>query len=174
LLFFPQVWFLADSIVARDQDLAETYVIVIWYDFSQCKSDKQIRAISKRSCLKLERVLSGLLAASGVSLAMGDALLFFFNLVPFYLIALTAAAAVILFFLSLFVDRGNTIALNISTILGVIAPIFSLSMPAHDAVLLAFGSSPLITSLAALQFFGFFIFPVAFVLLRILYWKRLR
>jgi hypothetical protein len=119
-------------------------------------------------------VLSGLLAASGVSLAMGDALLFFFNLVPFYLIALTAAAAVILFVLSLFVDRGNTIALNISTILGVIAPIFSLSTPAHDAVLLAFGSSPLITSLAALQFFGFFIFPVAFVLLRILYWKRLR
>ena len=119
-------------------------------------------------------MLSALLVASAVSLVLGGLLLFVYNLVPFYLIALTAFAAVILAVLAVFVIRRNKIAINVATLLGIVAPAFSLSTPAHVSILLSLGASPLVTALGLLQLFGFFVFPIAYVILRIVYRNNLR
>jgi hypothetical protein len=119
--------------------------------------------------LRIADVLTGLLIASAISLAIGGALLYGYRLVPNYLVELTGVAVLTLLVLSFFVHKPNMTAVNIGTVLGVIAPAFSLSTPAHVQVLQSFGSSVLISLLGLLQFLGFFLFPIAYVVLRLVY-----
>lgn len=119
--------------------------------------------------MKITNLLACLLLASAISLGFGGVLLYRYNLVPDYLIELTVVAIGILVILAVYVRRRNMIAINIATILGVIAPAFSLSTPAHVVVLLSFGQGFLTTILGGLQFLGFFIFPIAYVVLRLVY-----
>ena len=117
-------------------------------------------------------MLACLLVASAISIGVGGALLLAYNLVPQYLVELTAVATLVLLVLAIFVRRANFWAINISTALGVIAPLFSLSTPAHIGVLLSLGQGLLISLLGMLQILGFFVFPIAFVIIRIVFWKR--
>jgi hypothetical protein len=111
-----------------------------------------------------------LLLASAVSLSIGGALLYAFDLVQVQLIELTAVAVVVLLFLAIYVRRGKLWAINIGTALGIIAPLFSLSTPAHVAVLTSIGQAgALLSLLGILQLLGFFIFPLTYVILRIAY-----
>lgn len=134
----------------------------------------------KYSCARTEQVemrllnlLAALLLGSSVTLSIGAVLLYVYNLVPDWLIELTALVVVILVPLSNFVIRGNKLAINISTILGVVAPLSSFLNQAHVAVLLAFGQNLLISILGLLQFLGFYLCPIVFVGLRVAYWKRI-
>lgn len=121
----------------------------------------------------LVKVLGGLLIASATSLSVGGVLLYSFGLVPMSLIELTVAAIAVISFLSFFVLKGNRLAINVSTALGMLAPLFSLSVPAHIDVLFSFGATPLLSILGAVQFIGFDLFPIVFVILRMAYWKKL-
>ena len=111
---------------------------------------------------------------SAISLSAGGILLYAKGLVPVYLTEITVVAVVVLLILGYLVFKGNMLAVNISTILGVIAPIFSASTPAHLGVLADLGHDLLLTVLGLLQFFGFYVFPIAFVILRIGLRKKLR
>ena len=117
--------------------------------------------------MNLFKVLFALLVGSALALSTGGVMLYWYRLVPSFLIELTAIAVIVLLILSYPVLRQNRIAIEISTALGVLAPLISLSTPAHVAVLLSFGYEPLLTVLASLQFLGFYIFPISFVILRI-------
>ena len=90
-----------------------------------------------------------------------------YSLVPLSLSAVTVLTVCVLVTLSWFVQRGSSVALNLSTALGVLSVIVSLIIPAHAAALDQFGSSPLLTILDALQLLGFYAFPIAFVLVRV-------
>jgi hypothetical protein len=105
---------------------------------------------------------------------VGGYLLYIHSLVPLSLVETTLVAVIVLYILSYFVARGNVISINISTALGVIAPIMSATTPAHVGVLEQIGSGGLISFLGVLQLFGFYIFPITFVLLRIIFRSRLR
>ena len=70
--------------------------------------------------------------------------------------------------------RGNTVSINLSTVLGVAAPIISLSTPAHVGVLEQIGTGGLTSFLGILQLLGFYTFPVIFVLLRVIYNGKLK
>jgi hypothetical protein len=122
---------------------------------------------------KLSNILSALLWSSIISLSVGGFLLYWYNLVPPSLLELTGVAVVILIPLAINVYKKNLLAINISTVLGFVAPTISLSTPAHLAVLKAFGQDPLLSVLGLLQFLGFYIFPIAFIILRFVYWKRI-
>ncbi len=128
----------------------------------------------KRRKLQLTKVLSTLLIASAVSLGVGGVFLYAYALVPIVLVETTIAAVVILCILSYPVSRGNMIAINISTVLGVVAPIISLSTPAHVGVLEQIGTGGLISFLGILQLLGFYTFPIIFVLIRIVYNGKLK
>lgn len=65
-------------------------------------------------------------------------------------------------------------SINISTALGIIAPIISYSTPAHVGVLEQIGKGGLIAFLGVLQLLGFYIFPITFVILRIVYYGKLK
>ena len=118
--------------------------------------------------------MSALLWGSIISLSVGGFLLYSYNLVPPSLLELTGVAVVILIPLSIYVYKRNLLAINISTVLGFVAPAISLSTPAHLAVLRAFfGLDLLLSVLGLLQFLGFYIFPIAFIILRFVYWKRI-
>lgn len=119
--------------------------------------------------MRITNVLTGLLIASAISLGIGGTLLYGYSLVPNYLVELTGVVVVILFVLSFFVYKANTMVINVGTVLGVIAPAFSISTPAHVEVLESFGSSALISLLGLLQFLGFFLFPITYVVLRLAY-----
>ncbi len=123
--------------------------------------------------MRLLTVLGGLLLGSAVTLGIGGVILFIYNLVPNYLIELTAAVVIALVPLSYYVIQGNELATNVSTTLGIIAPISSIVNQVHVAVLLSFGQSLLISVLGLLQFLGFYLFPIAFVVLRIVYRKKI-
>jgi hypothetical protein len=123
--------------------------------------------------MRLFNVLGSLLLGSAVTLGAGDVLLFVYSLVPIYLVILTAAVVVALVPLSYYVIHGNKLATNISTALGVIAPISSIVNQVHVAVLLSFGQGLLISVLGLLQFLGFYLFPIVFVVLRIVYRKKI-
>ncbi len=86
---------------------------------------------------------------------------------PLSLSAVTVLTVCVLVTLSWFVQRGSSVALNLSTVLGVLSVIVSFLIPAHAAALDQFGSSPLLTILDALQLLGFYAFPIAFVLVRV-------
>ncbi|MGI0091537.1 MAG: hypothetical protein ACREBS_07500 [Nitrososphaerales archaeon] len=124
--------------------------------------------------MKLQRILSLLLIASAASLTIGGYLLYVNNLVPMILVEITLVTVVVLFVLSYFVAKGIMIAINISTILGVVAPIMSYSTPQHVGVLEQIGTGGLISFLGLLQLFGFYIFPIAFVILRIAFRSRVK
>jgi hypothetical protein len=118
-------------------------------------------------------VLALLLIASAISLGVGGIFLFAYALVPMILIDTTLIAVVVLLGLSYFVSKGNMLSINISTILGIVAPIISLSTPAHVGVLEQIGAGGLISFLGILQLLGFYVFPISFVFLRVLYRGRL-
>jgi hypothetical protein len=119
--------------------------------------------------LKKPSVLSLLLLGSALSLSIGSILLLTEKLVPTVLVELTAVAVVVILPLSFLVYRRNILAINISAALGIVAPVVSLSTPAHIAVLLSFGQNLLLSVLGLLQFLGFYLFPVSFVIIRVVY-----
>lgn len=123
--------------------------------------------------MKLKSILSLLLLFSAVLLSVGGYLLYVNSLVPLFLVETTLVAVVILYILSYFVAKGNIISINVSTALGVIAPIMSATTPAHVGVLEQIGTGGLISYLGILQLFGFYVFPITFVILRILFRSRL-
>lgn len=124
--------------------------------------------------MRIVTVLALLLLASAFSLSVGGFFLYIDKLVPPILIETTLAAVIILFAISYFVARGNMIAVNISSALGVIAPIISYSTPAHVSVLEQIRSGGLIGFLGVLQLLGFYVFPIAFVILRIAYHGKIK
>ena len=124
--------------------------------------------------MKLPLVLSLLLIASAVSLTVGGAFLYAYKLVPMILVETTVVAVIVLYILSYFVARGNILSINISTVLGVLAPIISISTPAHVGVLEQIGDGGLIGFLGVLQLLGFYIFPISFVVLRLALYRRVR
>lgn len=119
--------------------------------------------------MKIPSVLAALLIASALSLSVGGFFLYVDSLVPFVLIETTFVAVSILFILSYFVTKGNLTSINISTVLGVLAPILSFSTPAHVSVLEQIGTGGLISFLGVLQLLGFYVFPITFVILRIVF-----
>jgi hypothetical protein len=123
--------------------------------------------------MQLKSILSVLLLLSAVSLSVGGYFLYVKSLVPLILVDTTLVAVIILYALSYFVVRGNMISINVSTALGVISPIMSASTPAHVGVLEQIGSGGLISFLGLLQLLGFYIFPITFVILRILFRSKL-
>jgi hypothetical protein len=124
--------------------------------------------------LKLPIILSALLLASAFSLTFGGILLYTYSLVPLVLVETTFAAVVVLFVLSYFVSKGSMASINIATILGVIAPIMSYFTPAHVGVLEQIGTGGLISLLGILQLVGFYLFPILYVILRIVFKGRLK
>lgn len=129
---------------------------------------------SKRSPnLPVQKVLSLLLLASALSLGVGGLLLYAYSLVPDILVATTAVAVIILLILSVFVWRQNMLSINISTALGLFAPILSYSTPAHVGVLEQIGRGGLISILGILQLAGFYIFPITYVVLRVIFSRKL-
>lgn len=119
--------------------------------------------------MRMRSVLSSLLIASALSLMVGGYLLYVNSLVPMILVDTTIIAVVALFILSYFVAKGIMLAVNIATILGVISPILSFSTPAHVGVLEQIASGGLISVLGLLQLLGFYVFPILFVILRIVF-----
>jgi len=124
--------------------------------------------------LKLQIILSALLVTSALSLTFGGILLYIYSLVPLVLVETTFAAVVVLFVLSYFVSKGNMVSINIATILGVIAPIMSYFTPAHVGVLEQIGTGGLITLLGILQLLGFYLFPILYVILRVVFNGKLK
>lgn len=116
---------------------------------------------------QLKSVLSLLLLASALSLTVGGYLLYVNSLVPIILVETTFVAIIILFVLSYLVARGNLLAMSVSTILGVVAPIMSAATPQHIGVLEQIGTGGLLSVLGFLQLFGFYIFPITFVIIRL-------
>ena len=116
---------------------------------------------------QLKSVLSLLLLGSALSLTAGGYLLYINSLVPTILVETTFVAIVILFILSYFVARGNLLAMSVSTILGVVAPMMSGATPQHIGVLEQIGTGGLLSILGFLQLFGFYIFPLTFVIIRL-------
>ena len=124
--------------------------------------------------MKIIHVLSLLLVASAVSLSVGGYLLYVNALVPPILVETTLVAIVVLFVLAHFVFRGKMIAINVATILGIVALLIPFSTPAHVGVLEEIGSGGLISLLAVLQILGFIVFPVIYIIVRIVYRNRIR
>ncbi|MDA4130831.1 MAG: hypothetical protein OK457_08680 [Thaumarchaeota archaeon] len=123
--------------------------------------------------MQLVKLLATLLIASASSLILGGALLYYYSLVPMILVATTFVAVVILLFLSYFVSRGNLVAINVATVLGVAAPIMSYFTPSHVGVLEQIGTGGLISLLGILQLAGFYVFPILFVVIRVSLYRRI-
>ena len=85
--------------------------------------------------MRIATLLSLLLIASAISLAIGGVFLYVYDLVPTFLVETTLVAVALLIVLSFFVLRGNKLSINISPILGVVAPVMSYLTPAHMGVL---------------------------------------
>ena len=128
--------------------------------------------LHKYMAVQLKSILSLLLLASALSLTLGGYLLYINSLVPEILVETTFVAVVVLFFLSYFVALGNLLAISVSTILGVVAPIMSAATPQHISVLAQIDAGGLISILGLLQLFGFYIFPILFVVVRIVFRSR--
>ncbi len=123
--------------------------------------------------MNLLKILSILLIGSALSLSIGGIILYAYNQVPIFLVDLTLVAVLVLYVLAYFVSKGKMIALNVSTVLGVIAPILSVTTPAHITILSEFGQNALVSADGLLQFLGFYAFPIVFVILRIAYHKKI-
>lgn len=118
---------------------------------------------------RLRFLLSLLLVASAICLSVGGYFLYIYSIVPLILVETTLAAIIVLLILSYFVARGSLIATSISTILGVVAPIMSAATPQHVSVLEQITAGGLLSFLGLLQLFGFYIFPITFVVVRIVF-----
>jgi hypothetical protein len=119
--------------------------------------------------LQLKSILGILLLLSAISLSVGGYLLYVNSLVPLILVETTFVAVIILYILSYFVAKGNMISINVSTVLGIIAPIMSAATPAHVGVLEEIVTGGLISFLGLLQLLGFYVFPITFVIMRIFF-----
>ena len=96
------------------------------------------------------------------------------SLVPTFLVETTLVVVIVLLVLSYFVLKGNMLSINVSTVLGIIAPIFSYLTPAHVVALEQIPYGGLIAFLAVLQLLGFYVFPIVFVILRAVYHGKLK
>ena len=123
--------------------------------------------------MQLPKLLASLLIGSVISLTLGGFLLYYYALVPIVLILTTFIAVLVLLLLSTYVVRGNVIAINIATILGVLAPIMSYFTPSHVGVLEQIGTGGLIRLLGVLQFLGFYAFPIIYVVLRLVFYQKI-
>jgi hypothetical protein len=123
--------------------------------------------------MQLPKLLASLLIGSVVTLTLGGFLLYYYSLVPIVLILTTFVAVLVLLLLSTYVIKGNVTAINIATILGVLAPIMSYFTPAHVGVLEQIGTGGLISLLGVLQLLGFYVFPILYVLLRIVFYQKI-
>ena len=112
--------------------------------------------------------------ASAASLGVGGIFLYAYALVPAVLVETTLVAVIVILLLSYPVSRGNVLSINISTFLGIIAPLISIATPAHIGVLEQIGEGNLISFLGILQLLGFYVFPIAFVVLRVVYRGKLK
>ena len=119
-------------------------------------------------------MLSLLLVASAVSLSVGGYLLYVYSLVPPVLVETTLVAIIVLFILAHFVYRGRMLAINLSTILGIVALFIPFSTPAHIGVIEEIGSGGLISLLGVLQILGFVVFPLIYIIVRVVYRERIR
>lgn len=124
--------------------------------------------------LKIIHLLSLLLVASALSLSVGGYLLYVHSLVPPVLVDTTLVAVIVLFVLAYFVFVGKTIAINIATILGIVALFIPFSTPAHIGVIEEIGTGGLIALLGALQILGFVVFPVIYIISRIAFRAMIR
>jgi hypothetical protein len=124
--------------------------------------------------MKISSVLGLLLVGSAITLSAGAIILMLENLVPEILVELTAVAVAVILPLSFLVGRRrNIVAINISTGLGIVAPLVSLATPAHLAVLASFGQNTVLSILGGLQFLGFYLFPLAFVIIRLAFRNKI-
>jgi hypothetical protein len=89
-----------------------------------------------------------------------------YSLAPLITVTGGWVIAALLIALSVYVLRANRVAVNISTLLGILSIITSPLIPAHTGALLDFGSTPKITLLDTLQILGFYVFPTVFIVLR--------
>ena len=104
-----------------------------------------------------------ILAAAGLVILAGAAILRFSGLVPLYLSYLTIVAAVIIFVDAYYVYRGSHAAKAIGIPLGIIAMIVS-SNPAHFLALARFGSSPALSGADITMVLGFYLLPVVYII----------
>jgi hypothetical protein len=104
-----------------------------------------------------------ILAAAGLVILAGAAILRFSGLVPLYLSYLTIVAAVIIFVDAYYVYRGSHAAKAIGIPLGIIAMIVS-SNPAHFSALARFGSSPALSGADITMVLGFYLLPVVYII----------
>ena len=121
--------------------------------------------------MKIQLLLSYLLILSASSLTVGSFFLYVNALVPIILIYTTLVAVVVLFALSYFVAKRVAIAINIGTVLGIIAPIMSALTPQHVSVLSQLLGGGILALLGLLQILGFYLFPIIYVVLRIVFRK---
>ena len=121
--------------------------------------------------MKIQLLLSYLLILSASSLTVGSFFLYVNALVPIILIYTTLVAVVVLFALSYFVAKRVVIAINFGTVLGIIAPIMSALTPQHVSVLSQLLGGGIIALLGLLQILGFYLFPIIYVVLRIVFRK---
>ncbi|MEM3655745.1 MAG: hypothetical protein QXP58_04415 [Thermoprotei archaeon] len=116
--------------------------------------------------MKIQNILAGLLFGSALSLSMGGLLLYVYRLATPAILSGGWVIAILLVCLGVYVLRLNVLAINISTILGILSIVVSPLIPAHREVLPGFGSTPIITLLDTLQILGFYVFPAIFIVLR--------
>ena len=124
--------------------------------------------------MKIIYILSLLLVASALSLSVGGYLLYVHALVPPVLVQTTLVAIIVLFILAHFVYRGKMLAINLSTILGIVALFIPFSTPAHIGVIEEIGNGGLISLLGVLQILGFIVFPAIYIIVRVAYRGRIR
>ncbi len=123
--------------------------------------------------MKIQLLLSYLLILSASTLTVGSFFLYVNALVPIVLIYTTLVAVVVLFTLSYFVAKRVVMAINIGTVLGIVAPVMSALTPQHVSVLSQLLVGGIIVLLGLLQILGFYLFPILYVVLRIVFRKSI-
>jgi hypothetical protein len=124
--------------------------------------------------MRIKTILTSLLLASVVSLSFGGYLLYANSLVPVILVETTGVAVVSLIIVSYFVWKGSMIAVNVATILGLIAPFITFSSSAHLGAISQIGSGGLVGLLGLLQILGFDVFPITYVIIRVVFHRRIK
>ena len=122
----------------------------------------------------LRKSLSLLMVLSALFLIAGAALLRIYSLVPFYLTLTTALAVVVILIVAHFINRGYTWAANTGIALAIISILTSALSPTHNSAVLNMFSSPLLAVLVLLEIFGFYVFPVLFLIIRAVKHKEFR
>lgn len=104
---------------------------------------------------------------SAICLVIGAVLLRFFSLVPLYLTETTIIAVFAILIVAHFVRKGYTLAANVGLVLALLSIIVSAVSPGHDAAILKIFTDPVLTVLDVLEIMGFYLFPLAFIVLRL-------